>query len=277
MFSFKRLFSGTRLLNGITFKNFNARYNIAYGHEQRQKLDVYQPLETGSNTQPWPVILFVHGGSWKAGDKDEYLFVGESFTRAGYVTVVMNYRLAPVHQYPDYIRDTAQAIQWINQHIARYGGNPNQIVVVGHSAGAFNVVETVDNKRWLAEVNVPVSSIKAVVGIAGPYSYDFRGGDTHTAFPADAVPDQVMPDRHVRADAPPHLLLIGSKDHFVKASNAYKMQEALQKHQVPVQIEVIKGANHISIMAAVASRLAWYKSTRQQILDYLDKVLNPEP
>jgi acetyl esterase/lipase len=278
MSSFKQFFSGIGFLNGITRKDFKAQYNIAYGQDPRQKLDVYQPPATKTSTaqlqqQPRPVILFVHGGSWEEGSKDDYLFVGESFTRAGYVTVVMNYRLAPKHRYPDYVRDTAQALQWISQNIARYGGNPQQIVVMGHSAGAFNVVEAVDNQRWLNEVNVPVSSIKAVVGIAGPYSYDFRTDNTRDAFPANALPDQVMPDRHVRVDAPPHLLLIGSKDQRVKPANAYRMQAALQAKKIPVQLQTVEGANHISIMAAVATRLSWYKNTRQQILDYLTQTL----
>lgn len=272
MASLTQFFSGVGFLNGITRKDFTAQYNIAYGQDSRQKLDVYQPLHV-SNSKPRPVVLFVHGGSWEEGSKDDYLFVGESFTRAGYVTVVMNYRLAPAHKYPDYVQDTALAIQWINQNIARYGGNPQQIVVMGHSAGAFNVVEAVDNSRWLAEVNVPVSHIKAVVGIAGPYSYDFRTDSTRDAFLANASPDQVMPDRHVRADAPPHLLLVGSKDQRVNPVNAQRMQAALQARQIPVQLQTVQGANHVSIMAAVATRLAWYKDTRQQILDYLAKTL----
>ena len=272
MSTFKQIFSGVGFLNSITRKDFSLQSNIAYGQDARQKLDVYQPLAS-STSKPKPVILFVHGGSWKEGSKDDYLFVGESFSRAGYVTVIMNYRLAPAHKYPDYVQDTAQAIQWIDQNIARYGGSPQQIVVMGHSAGAFNVVEAVDNTRWLNAVNVPVSHIKAVVGIAGPYSYDFRTDSTRDAFPANADPDQVMPDSHVRTDAPPHLLLVGSKDQRVKPVNAQRMEAALQAKQIPVQLETVEGANHISIMAAVATRLSWYKNTLQQILDYLANTL----
>lgn len=273
MVSLKQHFSAVGILNALTPKqDFSVQPDIAYGQDQRQKLDVYQPLQSG-HRKPRPVILFVHGGSWEQGSKEDYLFVGESFTRAGYVTVIMNYRLAPAHQYPDYVQDTALAIQWINRNIARYGANPQQIVVMGHSAGAFNVVEAVDNLRWLSEVEVPVSHIRAVIGIAGPYSYDFRTDSSRNAFPASASPDQVMPDRHVRADAPPHLLLTGSNDQRVKLANAQKMQAALQARQIPVQLDTVQGASHVSIMAAVASRLAWYHDTRQQILDYLARTL----
>lgn len=268
-------FSTVKLLNGITKKDFKAQYNLAYGQQPRQNLDIYMPFAQQATSAPLkPVIVFVYGGAWTTGNKEDYLFVGESFAKAGYVTVVINYRLAPQHKYPEYVQDTALALQWVNEHIRQYGGDHQQIIVIGHSAGAFNAVEAVDNKRWLDEVKFPVSHIKAVIGIAGPYSYDFRNDGTRNAFPANLTPDQVMPDRHVRADAPPHLLLTGSNDKRVKLSNTQKMKAALQQQHIPVQHQVIEGASHVSIMASVASRLSWYKPTRQVILDYLSTALN---
>ena len=266
-------FSPVHVLNAITQKDFSMKPDIAYGQHPRQKLDVYMPLAQTSDGLAKPVILFVYGGAWTTGNKNDYLFVGESFSKAGYVTAVMNYRLAPQHKYPDYVQDTALALKWISDHIQQYGGDPKQIVVMGHSAGAFNAVEAVDNQRWLDEVNLPVSNIKAVVGIAGPYSYDFRTDGSVNAFSATATPDQVMPDRHIRPDAPPHLLLTASNDQRVKLSNTQKMQAALKKQNIPVQHEVIEGASHVSIMASVATRLNWYKPTREVILNYLNQTL----
>lgn len=268
------VFSPVNLLNGITRKDFEAKYDLAYGQLPRQNLDIYMPVANQASKAPLkPVIVFVYGGAWTVGNKDDYLFVGESFAKAGYVTVVINYRLAPAHKYPEYVQDTALALKWVNTHIQQYGGNPQQLIVMGHSAGAFNVVEAVDNQQWLKEVNLPVSNIKAVIGIAGPYSYDFRTDGTRNAFPANLTPAEVMPDRHVRADAPPHLLLTGSNDKRVKLSNTQKMQAALQQQHIAVQHEVVQGASHVSIMASVANRLSWYKPTRQIILTYLDSVL----
>ena len=269
-------FSPVNLLNGITKKEFKLNHDIAYGQHPRQKLDVYMPLGQGSNSLAKPVILFIYGGAWTTGHKDDYLFVGESFSKAGYVTAVMNYRLAPQYQYPEYVKDTALALKWIGDNIQQYGGDPKQIVVMGHSAGAFNAVEAVDNQRWLDEVKLPISHIKAVVGIAGPYSYDFRTDGSVNAFPVESTPDQVMPDRHIRADAPPHLLLTASNDQRVKLSNTQKMFAALKKQNIPVQHEVIEGANHVSIMASVASRLSWYKPTREVILNFLDQTLKQQ-
>lgn len=262
-----------QVLNAITAKNFKVVHDLAYADDIRHKLDIYSPLDASSG-QLKPVILFVHGGTWQRGDKNQYLFVGESFTQAGYVVAVMNYRLAPQHIYPDYVQDVALAVQYLAQQVQQFGGDPQQLLLVGHSAGAFNVVAAVNDPHFLDAVNVPVSQIKAVVGIAGPYSFVIKEHpDSIPAFAEDANPDEVMADRRVRADAPPHLLMIAGTDDLVEHGNTLRMAKALRGQKVPVQIHMITGTNHISIMACVASRLAWYKPTRKVILKYLQSVL----
>lgn len=269
--------SPVAVLNSITPKDFRVMHHLAYGQDARQQLDLYIPMDDSEQQQLKPVILFIHGGSWQSGSKEDYLFVGESFSKAGYVTAIMNYRLAPQHKYPDYVRDTALALRWLTDHAKEYGADPEQMIVMGHSAGGFNGVEAVNNQRWLDEVNVPVKHIKAVIGIAGPYSFNFHNFDNaRAAFDANSSPDDVMPDRHVRADAPPHLLLVASADDTVKADNAFKMAKALRDKNIPVQMKFIQGASHISIMASVATRLSWYKPTRHIILSYLDSVLKKQ-
>ncbi len=261
------------ILNGITQKNFKVVHDLAYAADPRQKLDIYSPVDADLE-HPKPVILFVHGGSWQRGDKNQYLFVGESFTQAGYVVAVMNYRLAPAHIYPDYVQDVALAVQYLAGQVQAYGGDPQQLVLLGHSAGAFNVVAAANDQRFLDAVNIPVSQIKAVVGIAGPYSFVIKEHpDTIPAFAENANPDDVMADRQVREGAPPHLLMIASKDDLVSHGNTLRMAKVLRKKKVPVQIHMITGTNHISIMACVATRLAWYKPTRKVVLKYLQSVL----
>lgn len=268
------------LLNALTRRDFSLQTNIAYGPDPRHQLDVYIPastdyiLEDSLESARLPVLLFVHGGAWLHGSKDEYIFIGESFSQAGYVTVVINYRLAPEHPYPAFIEDTALAVQWINQHIDAYNGDPDRIILMGHSAGAFNVVEAVDHAVWLQQLNVSISCIKAVVGISGPYSFDFHEDEeTLLAFDEKLSPDEVMPDRHVRPDPPPHLLIHATKDELVGAGNTFKMAKALRAQNGQVHIELIEGADHISVIGTVASVLSWYKPTRKVILNYLDSVL----
>lgn len=237
-----------------------------YGPDARNVLDVYAP----PNARKAPVVLFVHGGSWEGGDKSGHKFVGESLARAGYVTGVMNYRLAPKNRYPAYIQDTAVALRWMRDNATRFGGHADSLFVMGHSAGAFNAVEAVVNERWLREAGVPIRAVRGVIGIAGPYSYDFRSLASRTAFPEGSTPDEVMPDRHVRPDAPPHLLLVAENDRTVYPQNAINMEAALNKAGVPVTRTVLPRVNHITIAAALARPFTFLGPTRQRVIDFIE-------
>jgi acetyl esterase/lipase len=239
--------------------------DLHYGPDPRNVLDLYQPTDMGRA----PMLLFIHGGSWTNGDKNEYKFVGESFARAGYVTAVMSYRLAPVHRYPAYVQDAAQALKFMRDHATDYGGDPDRLYVMGHSAGAFNAVELVDNARWLKEAGVPISAVKAVVGVSGPYSYDYRGAPTANAFPQGSDPTDVMPSYHVRKDAPPNLLLVAENDTVVDPSNGLKMEAALKAAGVPVTLTVLPKLNHYTIAGSLARSLTFLGKTRQDALDFM--------
>lgn len=260
--------SAENLLNrAVNTRGLKVVTDQRYGPDARNVLDVYAP----ENARNAPVVLFVHGGSWQGGDKSIYRFVGDSLARAGYVTGVMNYRLAPQNRYPAYVQDTAAALKWLRDNAKTFGGNPDVLFVAGHSAGAFNAVEAVDNERWLREAGVPISAVRGVIGIAGPYSYDFRQFSSRVAFPEGSTPDQVMPDRHVRRDAPPHLLLVAANDTTVYPQNALNMEAALKKAGVPVTRTVLPRLNHITIAAALARPLTFLGGTRQQVIDFIEQ------
>src|SRR5690242_1731431 len=85
--------------------------DIAYADGQRKKLDIYAPEK--SDGSPAPVVMFIYGGSWRAGDKFEYEFAGRALAAAGFITVIADYRLWPEVKYPDFLEDNAQAMRWI--------------------------------------------------------------------------------------------------------------------------------------------------------------------
>lgn len=254
-------------LNTVTStRGLNVTQNVRYGPAPRNVMDVYAP----QNVQNAPVVLFIHGGSWQGGDKEGHKFVGESLARAGYVTGVMNYRLAPEHRYPDYVQDAASALKVLQDRAQSYGGSPDNLFVMGHSAGGFNAVEVVDNARWLQEAGVPIRAVRGVIGVAGPYSYDFRQFPSRVAFPEGGDPADIMPDRHVRPDAPPNLLLVAANDTTVDPYNAVNMEAALKEAGVPVTRTVLPGLNHITVIAAMARPLTFLGDTRQQVIDFIE-------
>ncbi|RZL08526.1 MAG: alpha/beta hydrolase, partial [Hymenobacter sp.] len=103
---------------------------------QRHLLDIYQPK--GKAAAPRPVVLFIHGGNWNSGSKDNLLYraVGRRLAKQGFVGVVISYRLSPQVLVTGQAQDAARALAWTVQHIKEYGGDPARIVLMGHSSGA---------------------------------------------------------------------------------------------------------------------------------------------
>ena len=276
--------SALAIVNGITSNGgVGVSKNILYGDEPNQDLDIYypKPLTKAMNStindiaihDSYPMVVFVHGGSWESGSKDEYAFVGQSLAKAGYVTAVINYRKAPEHLYPDYVEDTAQAIAWSYKNAESLHADPKRLAVIGHSAGAFNAVAAVANEDFLAPYGVKPKDIATVIGIAGPYSYDFRKFSSRTAFGASATPETVMPDRQIKGAQPPYLLLTAEKDKVVHVTNTIKMTQALKAAGVKVETGEIAGASHATSIGAMAPPLRWVNDVRTQVLSYLDKTL----
>ena len=258
--------------------------DIAYGEDAAQNLDVYYPkalakaVRKGSTIeQRYPLVVFVHGGSWENGNKDQYAFVGQSFAQAGYVTAVINYRKAPEFVYPAFVQDSAQAIAWVHQNADKLYADSKNMAVVGQSAGAFNAVAAVSNADFLSPYGITPSDIKAVVGIAGPYSYDFRTSETSTVFPKDGDPDNIMPDRLVNSGVgksqPEYLLLTAENDDIVGDENTVRMTAALKAVNAKVQTGEIKKASHATSIAAMATPLRRLNDVRDQVLTYLDGTL----
>jgi acetyl esterase/lipase len=117
--------------------------DLSYGAHERHRLDVHTS-GAGAPGDRAPVVLFVHGGGFTGGDKHVpgtpmYDHIGAWAVRNGWVGVTMTYRLAPEHPWPAGAQDVAAAVQWVRSNIASYGGDPDRIVVAGHSAGCVHV------------------------------------------------------------------------------------------------------------------------------------------
>lgn len=273
--------SALGLVNGISSSaGVGVSKDINYGDAPLQNLDMYypKPLAQAMQTQSvidksYPMVVFVYGGSWENGSKEDYAFVGQSLAQAGYVTAVVNYRKAPEYVYPDFVKDTAKAIAWSYDNAPKFHADPKRLAVVGHSAGAFNAVAAISNSDFLAPYGMSPSDISAVVGIAGPYSYDFRKFDSASAFASDATPDEVMPDRQIKGKQPPYLLLTAENDKIVYDTNTIKMTQALKDFGATVETGEIKGASHATSIGAMAKPLRWVNDVRAQVLTYLNKQL----
>ncbi|QBE67051.1 alpha/beta hydrolase [Pseudoduganella lutea] len=119
--------------------------DIAYGDDERHRLDVYLPLGTKA---PAPVVIFLHGGGFIRGDKADREAVGHFFSRHGVLAVLPNYRLGPRHRWPAGAQDVSSVLAWTRAHVAAHGGNPDHIVLAGESAGAAHVAAATLVRRF---------------------------------------------------------------------------------------------------------------------------------
>ncbi len=222
------------------------------GDAPGQVVAVYAP--TQSSPVPLPVIVFVHGGGWHSGNPDDYGWAARGLARAGFLVVLAGYRLFPQARYPAMLEDTARAIAWAHANVRQYGGDPGHIVLVGHSAGAYNVVQTALDPQWLAAEGVPSSAVTRVVGMAGPYDFfPFDVEASRNSFGHVDQPETTQPIHHVRAAAPPMLLMAGEADTVVRPRNTRALASALERVSAPVSTLYLPDVGHTDIVLALAA------------------------
>jgi arylformamidase len=135
--------------------------------DERQKLDVYAP----QGAKDLPVVFWIHGGGWQTGDKSMVQVKPQAFVDKGFVFVSTNYRLLPDVDMGTIVRDVAKAIRWVDAHIAEYGGDPNRLLVMGHSAGAQLAALISIDDRYLKAEGLSLAIIKGCVPVDGD-TYD---------------------------------------------------------------------------------------------------------
>jgi triacylglycerol lipase len=138
--------------------------DIAYGPDERHRLDVYLPVD-GTVTGAAPVVVFLHGGGFIRGDKGDREAVGNWFARHGVLAVVPNYRLGPRHRWPAGAEDVSSALAWTRAHVAAHGGDPDHIVLAGESAGAAHIAAAPLVRRFHPAEGLKVAGVFLASGV----------------------------------------------------------------------------------------------------------------
>jgi acetyl esterase/lipase len=241
----------------------------AFGTDPRQKLDVWAPK--GAN-QKLPVIVFFYGGSWNSGLRQGYGFAARALAARGFVVVVPDYRLVPQVRWPAFVEDGAAAMTWVSANIAAHGGDPRQVAVMGHSAGAHIALLLALDRRWGV-----ADGIKTAVGLAGPY--DFRpfvaGGAADAALGKAADPIETQPIRFARADAPPLLLLHGETDTTVLPRNSQRLANAVNDLGGRAEVRLYPDVGHIGILLALSKPFRGKANALTDASNFLLRVLTP--
>lgn len=140
----------------------NSKITTGSSSERRSHLlDIYQPKDC----ELCPVIIYIHGGYWVLGDKGGLSYKAKAFTDNGYIYISINYSLAPDYQFPVNAQDVAQAFFWVKNNITGYGGDAEQIYLLGHSAGGHLAALIGLDGRYLSPFSLSPSDISGIIGL----------------------------------------------------------------------------------------------------------------
>lgn len=262
------IFSPFNLPGTIDTNVVKAGDNVAYADGARFKLDVYVPDPPAVSA---PVVMFIYGGGWKSGDKFEYEFVGCALASQGFVAVIPDYRMFPEVKYPEFLEDNARAVKWIEDTIASYGGDPQRLFLAGHSAGAYNAVMLGLDQSFLREFGVTVP-IRAIAAISGPYDfYPFEYDEVRNTFGGAPNPEGTQPINLITPEAPPMLLMSGTKDPIVRVQNTAHMASALKAKNAWVTTKYYDGFGHLEPVIAMGAMWRWRAPVLADIVEFFQR------
>jgi acetyl esterase/lipase len=255
------------------FGSFERRADLPYGEDPRQRLDVYSPRQALHR----PVVIFWYGGSWTMGSKANYRFVAAALAARGFVTVVPDYRLYPAVSFPAFCEDGAHALAWVEAHAQEFGGDPQRIVLMGHSAGAHMAAFIAYNHAFDEQAGAETQSIVGLVALSGPYALAPDTPVLHATFPAPYTIADWQPLRFVDARSPPTLLLHGLADKEVYPRHTLALNDALLANHVRVEMKLYPQGRHADTVAPFAWLARHRSPAYEDSVAFIESVTRSDP
>lgn len=226
---------------------------VAERPDDRHRLDIYSPPDAES----LPVVVFFYGGGWRSGDKRLFEHLGRAFAVRGIVAVTVNYRLTPAVSHPAHASDCAEAVGWVWRTIDHYGGDPRQLFLSGHSAGAHLAALISVDPTYLSASGMPTSWIRGVAMISG--ATDLQSHSETTVFTSREQIEEAFgstaeelktasPITHIRTDLHPFLVIVAEKDPPGLRSQGKRFADELREAGGEVLFISVKGRDHLSIV-----------------------------
>jgi len=258
LFPFTAVLAQSQTATPIKIK---VRRDVSYteSDDPRQKVDIYAP----ENAKNLPVVFWIHGGGWQGGDRSEIQVKPQAFADKGFVFVSTGYRLLPNVEMVAIFRDIAKSVHWVHDHIAEFGGDPNRILVMGHSAGAQLAALICIDDRYLKTEGLSLAIIKGCVPVDGD-TYDVPA-IIETAETRRRVHHQPQakfghrekfgndPAKHLDYSAVTHVakgkgippfLILHVADHPDTSVQAERLAAVLKEADIPTKVFAAKETNH---------------------------------
>ncbi len=228
------------MLGSLLFMNCQSRKykDVVYGQssaKENLKLNVFVPNHSENNKLP--VLIFVHGGNWNSGNKNQYGFFGRNFAKKDVITIIPDYTLSPKANVDQMTTEIAEVIKWVQNNISKYHGDSSRLFVTGHSAGAQLVASAVLNPKF----GVDEDSISGIILNDGagidmkdylqkyPPTYEDDYLATWSTDPQNWY--EASPINFLNEKSPPFLIYVGAKtypsittanEHFLKKLNQFQ-------------------------------------------------------
>ena len=248
---------------------------------EKHRFDLFLPLADSVRTRPWPTVVFVHGGSWVEGDKDltfggqdVYANIGRFFAQRGIGGATASYRLQPGAVWQEQVHDVARAVAAIREAIAQRGGDPDALVLMGHSAGAHLVTRVALDPEARAAAALPDGAICGVMPVSGA-GFDLTDRESYAIadnydfytrrFAPPGTPVTNTPPTEpaawereatsttlATADAPPFLILYAGGDYPALIRQSGLLDAALREVGAPSEVVVVPGKSHERIVPTLS-------------------------
>ena len=239
--------------------------DIAYGEDPKQHLDLYFPPAKSS---PAPVLVFLHGGGNREGDRRQYGYVSRPFAAEGVITVVASYRLQPAHPWPAQREDAQAVLEWVHNNIEARGGDLERIFLAGHSAGSRLTAELSYSDDWLSERSLPRNLIKGAALISGLSSLPV----------AEEMPDAALRSengvlQHIPNAPPRNVIAVGELEadggrDGRRLENSRNVAELLRASGADVDFLVPAGHDHATLVFSLAQEDSeLFKAVRGMMTD----------
>jgi acetyl esterase/lipase len=232
--------------------------------DQRQVLDIYSPRDAKN----LPVVFWIHGGGWQTGDKTDVQKKPQAFVDKGFVFVSTNYRLLPGVDMATLVRDVAKAVRWVHEHIAEHGGDPNRLLIMGHSAGAQLAAILCTDERYLKDEGLSLAITRGCVPVDGD-TFDIPAiiETAETRWRVHGLPQAKFghrekfgndPAKHrdfsavthvARGKGIPPFLILHVAEHPDTSAQAQRLARVLKEAGVPVTVYAGRETTHNKINA----------------------------
>lgn len=222
--------------------------NIPYGESSRHVLDLYLPQDQ----KPKYLVMFIHGGFWQMGNKDQYTFMGNALAKKGIASMVINYRLFPETTYPGFIDDAAKVLSWLEASGNYYGLDDTPLFLMGHSAGVHIALLSVLDPQFAERHRFNPANVKGVICLAGVYSFRPEKNETYREmFPLPESGEnysKTKPVNFATENGIPLYILHGRNDKTVACRSAERMYKNAILANHPVFLDVRENYGHSELL-----------------------------